>query len=267
MSLVSVIIVNYNTFQLTCNCIKSVIEKTKEVPYEIILVDNASTDNDADDFKKLFPQINLVKSKDNMGFAKGNNLGIAQAKGEFILLLNSDTELIENSIFICYNEFLQRKNIGVLTCKLVYPNHSIQHNCQAFPSIIKIWLEKTRLHKLFSKKFRSSYLQGFYWNYDVFGYPDWIWGTFFMFRKNTLNVLTKKKLNEDFFMYMEDMQWCHDFYKHKIKIAYTPTTTIIHYSGGSNGDRTEMINKNYQLFLEKNYNAIHKKLLRNKNEF
>lgn len=258
---ISIIIINYNTFQLTNNCIKSVIEKTKGISYEIILVDNASTECDADEFKKLFPQINLIKSKENLGFSKGNNFGISQAKGEFVLLLNNDCELIENSILICYNELLRRKNVDVLACKLIYPNGKLQHNCQSFPSATKIWIEKLRLHKLFPKKFRSNYLKGFYWDYNSSGFPEWIWGTFFMFRKSVLNVLPQKKLDEDFFMYGEDMQWCWDFKNAKIKIGYTPKTTVIHISGSSKGNRKILVNKNHQLFLEKNYSPFHNKII------
>ena len=95
---VSIVIINYNTFQLTCNCIESIIAYTKNVRYEIIVVDNASTKDNADDFLKKFPNITLVKSLENGGFAKGNNLGIAHAQGDTILLLNSDTVLMDDSI-------------------------------------------------------------------------------------------------------------------------------------------------------------------------
>ena len=83
--MVSIIIINFNTFQLTCNCIKSVIQFTKAVQYEIILVDNASTECDPDLFVQQFPQIRLVKSAVNTGFARGNNIGIGHAKGEVML--------------------------------------------------------------------------------------------------------------------------------------------------------------------------------------
>src|SRR5437763_942905 len=95
--MLSIIIINYNTFELTCNCIESVIQYTTTIPYEIILVDNASTECDAELFKKRFPQIKLVKNPENNGFAKGNNLGIKHAEGDAILLLNSDTYLKVNS--------------------------------------------------------------------------------------------------------------------------------------------------------------------------
>ena len=95
---VSVIIINYNTFVLTSDCIRSVIRCTIGVEYEIIVVDNASTECDANDFLKEFPNIKLVKNKINGGFAYGNNLGIAQATGDHILLLSSDTVLTDDSI-------------------------------------------------------------------------------------------------------------------------------------------------------------------------
>src|SRR6187551_458695 len=97
---VSIIIINYNTFDLTSNCIRSVVEQTKNVSYEIILVDNASVEKDAVEFSNIFPQIVLVKSSTNLGFAKGCNLGIEHSKGDYILLLNSDTVLVNNAVLL-----------------------------------------------------------------------------------------------------------------------------------------------------------------------
>jgi GT2 family glycosyltransferase len=238
-----------------------VIEKTKDVSYQIILVDNASTECDPKKFKEQYPQINLIASEVNLGFSKGNNLGISHADGEYILLLNSDTELIEDSVSICYKKIFANKNIGALTCKLIYPNGKVQHNCQSFPSIFKTYFEKLRLHKLFSNKNNGKLLQGFYWDYDSFGYPDWIWGTFFMIKKECLSFMPEKKLNEDFFMYVEDTQWCWDFQKIGMKVAYVSDTTVIHFGGGSMGNFNDLIMKNYKIFLDKNYGYIQKRLI------
>jgi GT2 family glycosyltransferase len=93
----SVIIINYNTFRLTSNCIRSLREKLTGVEYEIILIDNASTECDPELFSEKFPFIRLIKSKENTGFTGGNNLGVAAAQGKYLLLLNSDTELINNA--------------------------------------------------------------------------------------------------------------------------------------------------------------------------
>ena len=97
----SIIIINYNTFTLTSNCIQSIHDQLKEVDYEIILVDNASVECDPYLFKNKYPSINLVTSNTNTGFAGGNNLGLQHATGKYILLLNSDTELINNAPKIC----------------------------------------------------------------------------------------------------------------------------------------------------------------------
>src|SRR5689334_20904410 len=121
----SVVIINYNTFDLTSNCIRSVIQYTTGGSYEIILVDNASTERDARDFLKEFPQLRLIKSEVNGGFAHGNNLGVEIAKGEYILLLNSDTVLREDSIFKCLNFMKEGQNIGVAGCRMIFPGGSV----------------------------------------------------------------------------------------------------------------------------------------------
>src|SRR5690348_14253877 len=123
---VSVIIINYNTFEYTCNCIQSLIDKTMGVDYEIILVDNASSECNPDLFKEKFPQIILIKNSENSGFAAGNNLGIKHAKGEFILLLNSDTVFIENSILFIYEKCKPINNLGAATIQLIFPDGTIQ---------------------------------------------------------------------------------------------------------------------------------------------
>src|SRR5580658_1229872 len=123
---VSVIIVNYNTFQITCDCIESTIKQTKVVPYEIILVDNASPNDNPDEFLIKFPAITLIKSKENGGFAKGNNLGIAAATGDIILLLNSDTLLTEDSISAAAIKLQSMPGTGALSVRLVYPDGKFQ---------------------------------------------------------------------------------------------------------------------------------------------
>ena len=227
----------------TVPCIASILETQHGFSYEIILVDNASTDFD----RTQLPQderLHLIESAENLGFSKGNNLGIQHARGSFILLLNNDTLVNANSILPVLEQFRKRSDIGAMTCQLRYPDGTIQHNCQPFPNFWKAWAEKTRLHKLFSSRFRSRWLQGFYFNYNEPGEPDWIWGTYFLFRKETLSQLPGNKLNDDYFMYMEDAQWCLDIRRIQLKIAYTPVSYIIHFGGGSNtGKRSEQLEK------------------------
>lgn len=258
---ISFIIINYNTFDLTCKCIGSIKTKVQEVRYEIILVDNASEEMTPDSFLDKFPDINLIKSDVNLGFAKGNNLGISHSQGEFICLINSDAEILEGDFKKGISK-LDKTDCSFLTGELIYPDGRIQHNCQSFPSFLKRLAEHTRIHKLFTKSFRSKYLQGFYFDYSKEGRPDWIWGTFMLFKKNLLSVFEDKKLPEDFFMYGEDMLWCYTAIQTGKYPFYSPSFVILHHLGRSNGNSEEMIQTNEQIFIKKNYNPIHRFVLK-----
>ena len=123
---VSIIIINYNTYQLTYNCIQSIYDKCHGLDYEIILVDNSSNECNPDVFLEKFPNIVLVKSRENAGFSKGNNLGIEKAIGQYILLLNSDTVLVNDAVSICYEYLHSHATVGVVTTKLIFPDGRIQ---------------------------------------------------------------------------------------------------------------------------------------------
>lgn len=255
---VSVIIVNYNTFQLTCNCIKSIIRHTQAIKYEIILVDNGSTECDADLFTAQFPTINLLKNTVNTGFAGGNNCGIRYAKGEVILLLNSDTELTENSIAICYTYLKENPMAAVVSPMLIYPDGAIQPQCQRFPSIKLELIELFRLHKLLSHNARGRLLLSTFFSHQVSIKPDWLWGTFFMFNQSVLNLFNDRLLPADFFMYGEDKQWCLELRRHNKEVHYYPVTKVIHHVGSSfyNNQplaKIEVIRNHEKLLVKKYY--------------
>lgn len=253
---VSIIIINYNTFELTSRCLKSLYEHNNGFSFEIILVDNNSSECNPDLFLVEFPSIKLIKSKENVGFSKGNNLGICQATGEYILLLNSDTELLENSIkrSLDYAETLP--SFGVLSCKLVYPDDQHQSVAQRFPSIRLRVIELFRIHKLLPKKRAGKLLLGAFFDHNENAEVDWVWGAFFLFRQSSLEVLTNKKLNDDYFMYYEDIQWCLDFKKKGLKIYYYAETKVLHKMGGSSANKTALMATNKELFMKNNYSTF-----------
>jgi GT2 family glycosyltransferase len=261
MPQLSIIIINFNTFALTCKCIESIYSYTFKVDFEIILVDNASSEKNPDEFKKLFPEIILIKSLINSGFSKGNLLGIEHARGETVLLLNSDTELNEDSVSKCFTKLNSDQKIDVITCRLIYPDGKDQHNCQSFPSFRKKIIEVLRIHKLGPAKFWAACLQGYYWDYSSEGFPDWIWGTFFMFKKTVLAKLPGGKLDDRYFMYVEDLKWCFDLKKAGFTIFYFPGAKVIHHLGGSSSGKNPVITENYRNFLHTNYGKWHGKLL------
>lgn len=236
MPQVSIIIINYNTFSLTCGCIRSVIQFTKGVSYEIILVDNGSTESSPELFRNEFPEIKLIASAENTGFAKGNNLGIAAANGDVVLLLNSDTELHSDSISICYEE-LQKRNAGAISCQLQFPDGKIQKQCQRFPSVMREFLQCTRLIKVLPAGFKSNYFLGNWFDHSHSCSPDWIWGAFFMFPKSILEIFPEKKLTETYFMYGEDLEWCWWIRQSGKEIFYTAATNLTHFMGRSSSER------------------------------
>ena len=264
---VSIIIVNYNTYKLTCNCIDSILQHTEDITYEIILVDNNSVEEEPIRYEKLFPQIKVIRLKENIGFAKGNNKGIEASKGSYILLLNSDTELIENSVKIAYDYLMEQSDVGVVSARLIFPDGAHQSIAQRFPSIKYQFIELLRLQKFLPKNIVGKLLLGAFFNHKSNIQVDWVWGAFFMFRREILQKLVGNKLDDTFFMYMEDMQWCKDIKSLGYKIHFFAGTEVIHLMGGSSGAKSELMKTNYNIFLKRNYNGLHSAIIKYLNKF
>jgi GT2 family glycosyltransferase len=244
--MLSIVIVNYNTFEMTCQCIESILQCTNGIHYEIILVDNASTECEAELFKNKFPSVQLVKNPKNNGFAKGNNLGIQYAGGETILLLNSDTYFEKSgidNIRTAYEYFIEseKENVGVMSIRQLYPDGKFQHNARRFKTIKWEILDLFRfLPYLMSEHTRQIKMLGKYFdgkrNIDC----DWVSGAFFMFRKKIIDRLPDKKLNDDFFMYGEDCQWCYDIGRIGYLIRFFSGSAVYHLNRGSSDIKKEI---------------------------
>jgi len=254
----SIIIINYNTFSLTSKCIASIHEKLTAVEYEIVLVDNASVECDPYLFKKQFPDIKLIVSETNTGFAGGNNLGIAHATGDYLLLLNSDTELINNAPKICLDHLLENKGTGMVTCQLIYPDGTIQFNCRRFRTIRWELLEIFPLYKFLPVEKRASLMLHKYFDHQTFANCDWVWGAFMLFPKNIIHQLPQKKLSEDFFMYCEDVLWCWEIKQLGYQVHFLPEAKVMHVHKGSiDKDKLKKVRitsiKNHAQFMKKFY--------------
>ena len=234
MAMVSIIIINYNTFTLTSNCIRSIVEHTLHSSYEIILVDNDSTECEADQFLQEFPFLKLIKSNKNGGFAYGNNLGIEKATCDYVLLLNSDTVLNEDSIAKSIEYLKQQKEEGVLGCKMTYPDGKIQYSARRFRSISWELLDLFRfIPWLMPYKKRAKQMLGKYFRHDDNRECDWVNGAFFLFPRKIFDQLPGKKLDDRFFMYGEDQLWCEQIKNLGYKNIFYSETTIIHINSGS----------------------------------
>lgn len=230
---VSVIIINYNTYELTCACIDSIIKHTKDITYEIVLVDNASTDNDPFRFQDRFSDIKLVRNNENLGYAGGINSALQFCKGKVILILNSDIEFKEDAITNAFNQLESDKSIGALSIALEYPTGQVQHICQRFSSIGNELFEIFRLYWFYNKQGKARVMLGHFFDHRTIIYPDWVWGAFFMIPKDAVSKLPARKMPDDFFMYYEDVDWCYNLKILGYKICYYPEAKAIHHVAAS----------------------------------
>lgn len=220
---VSVIIVSYNTCELTRNCISSVIDKTKGVEYEIIVVDNASSDGSPEMIKTTFPQVKLVEEKNNWGFGKANNLGAEYASGDYLFLLNSDTILVNNAIKILHDYIKINPKIGICGGQLLDEKENIIDSCDSY---------STFFEEIFIALFPAAWLKSKAIQYSTArSINGFVYGADMMIKKQYFEQL--KGFDPDFFMYDEDKELSLRFKKVGYLTCFVPDAKIIHLAGQS----------------------------------
>ena len=230
--LLSIIIVNYNVKEFLRQSLRSVQQATQEFPAEIIVVDNASQDGSADMVAREFPQVRLIRSAKNLGFARANNLALREARGRFLVLINPDTVVQEDTFKVLLQFFDSHPDAGMAGCKILNPDGSLQLACRR--SIPTPWVAFTKLVGL-SRLFPRSRLFGrynlTYLDSNRTTEVEAISGSFMMLRSGVVKRVGP--LDEHFFMYGEDLDWCYRIRQAGWKIYYVPDTQIVHYKGAS----------------------------------
>lgn len=229
---VSIIIVNYNTKQLTKACIDSIIEYTTDVTYEIILVDNASTDGSVEMFSRD-TNIRFLPQSQNLGFGKANNIGIQVAKGKYVFLLNSDTYLCNNALklFFDFCEGNHDKKIGAVGCLLNGKDLKRTHSFADFPKISKVLFSRlvNPLYKLFGNTYNT--LDNDSLIKDSPFKVDYVTGADIFIRKSLLDKYGA--FDPEFFMYFEETEMQHRLTKAGYPSYILPAPEIVHLEGSS----------------------------------
>lgn len=235
---VTVAIVNWNSKEILRDCLNSLLKQTKDINYEIIISDNASTDGAQEMIEKEFPQVKLLKNEGNLGFAKANNRSIRIAKGKYVLLLNPDTIFIENSIKRIFDFMENNPEIGISGCQLLNKDKTIQPSAGYFYSIVKVMMWMTWLDRLpfFSNKAIHIKKTDFFTKKRE---TDWVMGAFFMIRKSVIERIGM--LDEDFWMYVEETEFCYRAKQQGWKVVFNPETKLIHLGQVTLGKKVALL--------------------------
>ncbi|OOG15674.1 hypothetical protein BWD42_24295 [Sphingobacterium sp. CZ-UAM] len=232
---ISIIIVNYNTYTLTVNCIESIYKQTIGPEFEIIVVDNSSPNRDIEQLNDIFPEVKLVLSPHNKGFGSGNNLGSTIAKGKYLLFLNSDTLLLNNAIKEFYEYMERNPSVGICGGNLyqidLKPGVSFERRLPGilrdFDSLIFMFLAKLQFGKnlVFNFDDQPLRLKGYVSGADLC-----------IPRELFIKV---GRFDEDFFMYYEETELTYRVFEAKKEVHVIPQSKIIHLEGGSQGDLSD----------------------------
>jgi GT2 family glycosyltransferase/lipopolysaccharide/colanic/teichoic acid biosynthesis glycosyltransferase len=257
----SIIIVNYNVKDFLENALTSIgkaldtpLRDGRNIRGEVFVVDNASDDGSVELVTRRFPKANLIENKENLGFARANNLAIQQAQGEYVLLINPDTVVQEDTFKVMIDFFNEHPAVGAAGCKILNPDGTLQLACRrSFPSPWVSFAKAAGLSAVFPRSRFFGQYNLTYLDPDQRCEVDAVSGSFLMVRRKVIEAVGG--LDENFFMYGEDLDWCYRIQKAGWKIYYVPETQIIHYKGmsakRSDFDEVKTFYEAMHLFVEK----------------
>lgn len=230
----SIVIVNWNAKDYIDRCISSLIENIKDIDYEIIVVDNASSDGSVELIRSKYDEVTLMESDLNLGFAKGNNVGINQASGKYIALINSDISIHNNCFRLLIDFMDHNKDVGLCGPKILNSDHTLQLSCRKLPTLWNVFCSTFALNKVlkYFRIYEGSFMDQS--EHDRIKEVEVLSGCFWFSRKKAVDEIGL--LDERFFMYAEDIDWCLRFHESSWKIIYYPDAEAVHYGGASSGN-------------------------------
>jgi GT2 family glycosyltransferase len=228
---ISVVIVNWNTKDFLLDCIQSIVDETLQHSFEVIVVDNGSSDGSLEAVRERFPYVKIIYNDSNMGFAKANNIGIGASKGEYICLVNSDIKLLHGCLDTMCDYMGRHREVGLLGPQILNKDLSIQASSAELPSLRSTLMQALALAKLFPRirfcrtRFMSDFDHRSPRNVEVLS------GCFLMARRDALQDVGL--LDERFFIYKEDVDWSKRFRDARWQVMFYPEAKAIHYGGAS----------------------------------
>jgi N-acetylglucosaminyl-diphospho-decaprenol L-rhamnosyltransferase len=261
----SVVTVSYNTRELLRECLASVFSTLgPRLRHEVIVVDNASSDDSVAMIRDSFPQVRVLANSENVGFAAGNNQGLEESSGRYVILLNPDTVASPGALERMVALMEEQGDVGIVGPKLIYPDGEFQHSAFAFPTLPMIFLDFFPLHhRLLNSRLNGRYPRALYEKGQPFPI-DHPLGAALMIRRSVLDEVGS--LDEGFFMYCEEIDWCMRIKRAGWRILCCPRAEIVHYVGQSTAQfRDEMYvelhRSRYRLY-QKHYSPSFRRVAR-----
>jgi len=222
----SIIIVNWNTKEFLLSCVRSVFENEQRISSEVILVDNGSQDGSGSEVKKAFPLVHLIQNEKNVGFAGAVNQGLQKASGRYVLLLNPDTRVKNGAIERLMSFMDAHPKAGISGAQLLNSDGSKQNSIANFPSLVTELLNKSLLRWLSPEKFPGKEI--------IYSEPmdvDSVIGACMMVRRDAWDQVGL--LDEDYFLFLEETDWCYRMKRAGWKIYHVPDAEVYHFQGKS----------------------------------
>ena len=228
---ISIVILSWNDKQYLEICLQSLKDAASARTMEIIVVDNASTDGSPEMVETLFPDVKIIRNAENLGFPKGNNVGVKASRGKYVYLLNSDIKVFPGCLDALADYLDQNPKVGMVGPKILNRDLTHQSSCRRFPTLWNNFCEATGLAKMFagSRLFSGEHM--LYFKGDRLMDVGVLVGCFWTIRREAVNEFGL--LDEGFFMFAEDLDWCKRFWEAGWRVAFYPTAQAIHYRGGS----------------------------------
>lgn len=238
---ISVVIVNWNTRDLLLDCVSSLMEQTRVSTLEIIVVDNASLDNSIEALVERFPAVISIRNQDNLGFSKANNQGLRIARGRYLCLVNSDVKALDGVLDKLRAFMEDHPEVGAVAPRTVGGDLKLRENCREYPTIRNAFCQAVFLDQLFPsvRAFRGRDLRDY--DYATTQEIEVLSGCFLMVRRVVIEMVGM--LDERFFIYSEDVDWCKRIRAGGWKVVFLPSAEAIHYAGSSSTVERVLFNR------------------------
>ena len=254
---ITIAIVNYNSSSMVLQCIRSVVEFSGDLDYEIIIVDNASSDDSVELIKASFPEHLLIENKTNLGFSKAVNQAFKASSGEYFFLLNPDAKLISNIFPGMISFFQTHPKAGIVAPRITFPDNRLHPSARRFITLLAAILDVLQIHFYFSNNAVAKRFEYDKWKHNEVREVDWVTGAAFLTKRKTFEDCGM--LDERFFMYFEDMDYCMCVKQNGYATYFCPQFSVVHHHARGGSDKLPVRSVDY-------YISLHRYLLKHKGD-